>query len=384
MNRDQLTAMTEAAELTRAGRFAEATALIQRSLNGGGAGTTVVPGTIVIDEERPPPPEPRGGGLKDLLRERLARVADGVRTHLPPSGLTHLPGLDNLGGLGGPPAAMPTLPGRTLQAVHRGAAGARPYTLYVPTTGTGPRPLVVMLHGGTQTAADFATATRMSELAEEHGVLVAYPEQVTSANAMRYWNWFEPGDQRRGAGEPAVLAGIVDEIAREHEVDRERVFVAGFSAGAAMAAVLGAAYPDVFAAVGVHSGLPQGCAHDVASAFAAMRGGARPRALDRPVPVIAFHGDADSTVGVDNATHVVEQFTGGAVRGDTLVERGPGRPATRVVVRRDGDITGELWTVHGSGHAWSGGVAGGSYTDPGGPDASAEMLRFFAEHPRRP
>ena len=354
MNRDQLTAMTEAAELTRAGRFAEATALIQRSLNGGGAGTTVVPGTIVIDEERPPPPEPRGGGLKDLLRERLSRVADGVRTHLPPSGLTHLPGLDNLGGLGGPPAAMPTLPGRTLQAVHRGAAGARPYTLYVPTTGTGPRPLVVMLHGGTQTAADFATATRMSELAEEHGVLVAYPEQVTSANAMRYWNWFEPGDQRRGAGEPAVLAGIVDEIAREHEVDRERVFVAGFSAGAAMAAVLGAAYPDVFAAV------------------------------DRPVPVIAFHGDADSTVGVDNATRVVEQFTGGAVRGDTLVERGPGRPATRVVVRRDGDVTGELWTVHGSGHAWSGGVAGGSYTDPGGPDASAEMLRFFAEHPRRP
>jgi poly(hydroxyalkanoate) depolymerase family esterase len=240
-----------------------------------------------------------------------------------------------------------------------------------------------MLHGGTQTAADFAAATRMSELAEQHGVLVAYPEQVTSANAMRYWNWFEPDGQRRGVGEPAILAGIVDEIARDHEVDRRRVYVAGFSAGAAMAAVLGAAYPDVFAAVGVHSGLPYGCAHDVASALTAMRGAARVRPLDRPVPVIAFHGDADPTVAVDNAARVVEQFGGGPVRGDTLVERGPGRPATRVVVRRDGAAVGELWTVHGSGHAWSGGVAGGSYTDPAGPDASAEMLRFFADHPRR-
>jgi poly(hydroxyalkanoate) depolymerase family esterase len=254
--------------------------------------------------------------------------------------------------------------------------------VYVPSTATGPRPLVVMLHGGTQTAADFAAATRMSELAEEHGVLVAYPEQVTSANPMRYWNWFEPGDQGR-AGEPAIVAGIVEEIAREHEVDRERVHVAGFSAGAAMAAVLGAVYPDVFAAVGVHSGLPHGCAHDVASAFAAMRGAARARPVDRPVPVIAFHGDADPTVVVDNGARVVEQLTAGPVRGDTLVERGPGRPATRVVVRRDGAVMGELWTVHGSGHAWSGGVAGGSYTDPAGPDASAEMLRFFADHPRR-
>lgn len=401
MNRDQLAAMAEATKLTRAGRLAEATALIQRTLNGGDAGR-VVPGTIVIDEERlhdegPPDHAPPrvggsrcgGGGLRELLRERLARAADGVRTHLPSAplhvagrDLADLPGLATLrdllpSGAARPGPAVPALPGRTLQR-----AGARPYTLYVPTTGTGPRPLVVMLHGGTQTAADFAAATRMSGLAEEHGVLVAYPEQVTSANPMRYWNWFEPGDQRRGAGEPAVLAGIVDEIAREHGVDRDRVFVAGFSAGAAMAAVLGAAYPDVFAAVGVHSGLPHGCAHDVASAFAAMRGAARPRPLDRAVPVIAFHGDADPTVAVDNAARVVEQFTGGAVRGDTLVERGPGRPATRVVVRRDGAVAGELWTVHGSAHAWSGGVAGGSYTDPAGPDASAEMLRFFTEHPR--
>ena len=115
-----------------------------------------------------------------------------------------------------------------------------------------------------------------------------------------------------------------------------------------------------------------------------MRAAPRVRSLDRPVPVIAFHGDADPTVAVDNAARVVEQFSGGQVRGDTLVERGPGRPATRVVVHRDGVAVGELWTVHGSGHAWSGGVAGGSYTDPAGPDASAEMVRFFtADRPRR-
>jgi poly(hydroxyalkanoate) depolymerase family esterase len=410
VNTEQLTALTEATALTRAGRLAEATALIQRTLNGGDAPVRVVPGEVVVDDERRrddgPPQAPPGarcadGGLRDKLRDKLARAVDGVRTHLSSSAPTHLPGVspgsapsglgalrDLLGtptvpgGLTQPATPMPDLPGETVHRVYDGAAGARPYSLYVPTTGTGPRPLVVMLHGGTQTGADFAAATRMSELGEEHGVLVAYPEQVTSANPMRYWNWFEPGHQGRG-GEPAILAGIVDEIAREHDVDRERVFVAGFSAGAAMAAVLGAVYPDVFAAVGVHSGLPHGSAHDAASAFAAMRGAARPRSLDRAVPVIAFHGDADPTVAVDNASRVVEQFTGGAVRGDTLVERGPGRPATRVVVRRGDAVAGELWTVHGSAHAWSGGVAGGSYTDPAGPDASAEMLRFFAEHPRR-
>jgi poly(hydroxyalkanoate) depolymerase family esterase len=241
-----------------------------------------------------------------------------------------------------------------------------------------------MLHGGTQTAAEFATATRMSALAQEHGFLVAYPEQVTSANAMRYWNWFEPADQQRGAGEPAILAGIVAEILAAHDVDPDRVYLAGFSAGAAMAAVVAAAYPDVVAAVGVHSGLPRGCAHDVASGFAAMRQAPRVAPLRQPLPVIAFHGDADATVAVGNGTRLIEQFTGGRpVVGDTVVERGPVRPATRTVVRGGGAVVAERWIVHGSGHAWSGGTRGGSYTDPDGPDASAEIVRFFTEHPRR-
>ena len=404
MNDEHMTAMAEAAALTRAGRLTEATALIRRTLPGGPAAPVdVVPGEVVepggvprggASGDGPPAGGASrcpGGGLRGLLREQLGKAAAGVATHLPDAStlagagslpdLSRLPGLS--GGLPGTTAPAPVLPGETLARSHRGPAGERPYTLYVPTTGEGPRPLVVMLHGGTQTAADFAAATRMSVLAEEHGFLVAYPEQVTSANAMRYWNWFQPADQQREGGEPAILAGIVADVAAAHGVDRDRVYVAGFSAGAAMAAVLGATHPDVFAAVGVHSGLPHGCAHDVASAFTAMRQGPRVRPLDRPVPVIAFHGDADPTVDAANATRVVEQFSGGRATGTAVTERGPGRTAGRTVVRRDGAVVAEQWTVHGSGHAWSGGATGGSYTDPAGPDASAEMVRFFAEHPRR-
>jgi poly(hydroxyalkanoate) depolymerase family esterase len=402
---EQAAAMAEAAALTRAGRLAEATALIQRTLAGSdgrgrGAGLE-----SPLEREGPAtePPSRRcpDGGLRGLLRERLGRVVDHLRTTststspdlsaLKPDvsalrNLSALPGLADLPGLGRQGAAapaMPALPGRTDIRTYRGPAGERPYILYIPTTGAGPRPLIVMLHGGTQTAADFAAATRMSALAEEHGFLVAYPEQVRSANVMRYWNWFEPGDQQRGAGEPAILAGIVAEIAAQSAVDPDRVYVVGFSAGAAMAAVLAATYPDVVAAAGVHSGLPHGCAHDLASAFAAMRQGRRVRPVDRTVPVIAFHGDADTTVEPGNATHVVEQFSRGPATGVSTSERGPGRSAAKTVVRRDGAVIAEQWTVHGLGHAWSGGTAGGSYTDPAGPDASAEMVRFFAEHPRR-
>lgn len=272
-----------------------------------------------------------------------------------------------------------------------GDQGGRSYKLYVPAaiagSGTGrggPVPLVVMLHGCGQTPEDFAAGTRMNVLAEEFGLLVAYPAQTSEANTNRCWNWFNPGDQVRGAGEPAVIAGIVRQILRDHPVDPARVYVAGLSAGASAANILGAAYPDLFAAVGVHSGLTVGAAQTSASAFVAMQQGAPG---DRPsvaVPTIVFHGSADPVVNPRNgrfvAARTVSAFPplrkvektarpkGGRVY-TTTVHRGPNsRPYC------------EHWVVEGLGHAWSGGHPSGTYTDPTGPDASREMLRFFLRH----
>jgi poly(hydroxyalkanoate) depolymerase family esterase len=231
----------------------------------------------------------------------------------------------------------------------------------------------------------------MNALAEEHGFLVAYPSQCKSANPSLCWNWFKPEDQMRGGGEPSIIAGITSEIVAEHDIDPQRVFVAGLSAGGAMAGVMAATYPEVYAAVGVHSGLPYRSATDVASAFAAMRGdlglpgGQRKAgpASDHALHVraIIFHGDADHIVHPSNAAKIIE---GHATSGDS-VERVKARSSasrtyTREITR---DPTGtavvEHWLIHGSGHAWSGGSADGTFTDPNGPDASREMLRFFLE-----
>jgi poly(hydroxyalkanoate) depolymerase family esterase len=252
-----------------------------------------------------------------------------------------------------------------------------------------------MLHGGTQDADDFAAGTRMNALAEEHGFLVAYPSQCKSANPSLCWNWFKPEDQVRGAGEPSIIAGITNEIASEYDIDPQRVFVAGLSAGGAMAGVMGATYPEVYAAVGVHSGLHYRFATDVASAFSAMRGDPalqRRQRKSRPtsdhtlrVRTIVFHGDADQIVHPSNAAKIIEAQ---AKIGDT-VERTKSRSfASRIYTRavtRDntGTAVFEQWLIHGSGHAWSGGSADGTYTDPHGPDASREMLRFFLEERER-
>jgi poly(hydroxyalkanoate) depolymerase family esterase len=272
------------------------------------------------------------------------------------------------------------------------AAGRRTYKLYIPHRHhQGRCPLLVMLHGGTQDADDFAAGTRMNALAEEHGLLVAYPSQCKSANASLCWNWFKPEDQMRGAGEPSIIAGITNEIASEYDIDPQRVFVAGLSAGGAMAGVMGATYPEVYAAVGVHSGLPYRFATDVASAFSAMRGDPalqRRQRKSRPtsdhalrVRTIVFHGDADRIVHPSNAAKIIEAQ---AKIGDT-VERTKSRSSasrtyTRAVTRDNtGTAVFEQWLIHGSGHAWSGGSSDGTYTDPHGPDASREMLRFFLE-----
>jgi poly(hydroxyalkanoate) depolymerase family esterase len=286
-------------------------------------------------------------------------------------------------------------------------AGRRTYKVYVPAEKSGgPRPMIVMLHGCTQSADDFAAGTQMNRLADEHGFLVVYPEQPAQANASKCWNWFEPQDQLRGAGEPASIAGIASAVAQRHDADPRRIYVAGLSAGAAMAVVLGETYPELFAGVGAHSGLPYGSAHDIPSAMAAMKGGrsgipglrnvagagARPsRKAAQAVPTIVFHGDRDHTVQQTNAQHIVQQARDahGAQAGNTALRvntqagvAAGGRGFSHTVhTDTDGQARIESWTLHGMGHAWSGGHPDGSYTDGTGPDASAEMVRFFLSLP---
>ncbi|WP_345293721.1 extracellular catalytic domain type 1 short-chain-length polyhydroxyalkanoate depolymerase [Luteimonas vadosa] len=285
--------------------------------------------------------------------------------------------------------------GSFLARTYAGPEGTLAYMLHVPagydTDATRRFPLLVMLHGCTQSPQDFAAGTRMNALADVHGLLVAYPAQSANANGSRCWNWFRPKDQARGAGEPALIAGMAAEVTSAYRVDPARTYVAGLSAGAAMAVVLGRTYPDVFAAVGVHSGLPYGAADDVASAFSAMKSGASrgdraaPRHAEKAVPTIVFHGDRDHTVTAANGAAVVAQVTGAAPAGLTTQQdsgtASGGRSYTRT---RHADASGrtlvEEWQVHGGGHAWMGGSAKGTYTDPQGPDASAEMVRFFLQH----
>ncbi len=249
-----------------------------------------------------------------------------------------------------------------------------------------------MLHGCTQSADDFAAGTRMNFAGEEHGCFVAYPEQPSAANAQRCWNWFKSSDQQRGSGEPALIAGITRQIMADYAIDPRRIYVAGLSAGGAAAAIMGETYPDLYAAVGVHSGLACGAARDLPSAFAAMSGNGPVRAgmgvstrklpAEHDVPTIVFHGDRDTTVHPRNGAEVIAR-AGGDVQVLSEPQATQKGKFTRSV-RRDasGRSVLELWEIHGAGHAWSGGSSAGSFTDPSGPDATREMLRFFLEHAR--
>lgn len=267
-------------------------------------------------------------------------------------------------------------------------AGTRPYKLFVPSRYTGqPVSLVVMLHGCTQSPDDFAAGTGMNDAAEEQVVLVVYPGQPQSAHPQKCWKWFSAADQQRGSGEPSLIAGITRQVMQDYAVDPERVYVAGLSAGGAAAAIMGETYPELYAAVGVHSGLACGAAHDLPSALAAMKGGGparRPSTRHRAVPTIVFHGDRDTTVSPRNADAVIAQSVPHASGGtQTTTGQPPGGHEFRRTVRRDaaGNTLTEQWTIQGGGHAWSGGSPTGSFTDPRGPDATREMLRFFREHP---
>ncbi|MFM0593099.1 extracellular catalytic domain type 1 short-chain-length polyhydroxyalkanoate depolymerase [Paraburkholderia dilworthii] len=276
-------------------------------------------------------------------------------------------------------------------------AGQRGYKLYVPAVYNGaPLPLIVMLHGCTQNADDFAAGTRMNELAERRGFLVVYPNQSQAANHSTCWNWFKPEDQQRDQGEPSLIAGITREVMARYRVDPARVYVAGLSAGGAMADIMLTTSPDLYAAAGVHSGLAYGSAKGLPSALAAMKGGMsgqRHRTHAAPQrPLIVFHGDADQTVHPSNGIALVAPFdasatditasTVSAAQSDTTRATHAQRRYT--VQRRlaANGVEAEYWTIHGAGHAWSGGSPRGTYTDPSGPDAAAEMVRFFLAHPR--
>ena len=260
------------------------------------------------------------------------------------------------------------------------------YKLFTPPqAAAGERlPLVVMLHGCTQNPDDFSLGTAMNTAACAQGFYVLYPSQQRAANSQACWNWFERGHQQRDAGEPAWIAELTLQLLRTLPIDSQRVYIAGLSAGGAMAAVVATAYPEIFAALGVHSGLPVGAARNLAEALNAMKRGApQPTRVTNPVPSIVFHGDQDRTVHAANARGLVEASTAGfncAMR----VESGNanGRRFTCTAYEREGKTQAELWQLHGSGHAWSGGNPAGSYADAKGTDATAEMLRFFWLHHR--
>jgi poly(hydroxyalkanoate) depolymerase family esterase len=267
------------------------------------------------------------------------------------------------------------------------AAGARDYNLYIPASARGaPNGLIVMLHGCKQDPDDFAIGTRMNAIAESHGLSVAYPRQPPAANPSSCWNWFDPAHQSRDAGEPAIIAGLTRDIVSRYSLDRRRTFVAGLSAGGAMAVVIGETYPELYGAVGVHSGLAYQSAKDMASAFAAMRGpvsssSARRRAAASPPRTIVFHGGVDRTVHPGNADEIVAAARSGLAPGHTELEQeglaGDRRYTNTVLLDAKGIPVVELWRIDGSGHAWSGGDPAGSFADAKGPDASAEMARFF-------
>ncbi|WP_036264492.1 extracellular catalytic domain type 1 short-chain-length polyhydroxyalkanoate depolymerase [Methylocapsa aurea] len=352
-------------------------------------GETIAPSEFVSDELAPQAlPRPRAAGrpvrpLGDVLE--LLRRPD-------------LPGVG--------PGSRPFAPARRTPPAPDGAAfltrsfaceaGSRDYKLYIPSgwtakAGSSKSPLIVMLHGCTQNPDDFAAGTGMNQLAEEHGFIAAYPRQSAGANQSGCWNWFNPGDQRRDAGEPSIIAGMTRRIIAEFDIDPERVYVAGLSAGGAMAATMGATYPDLFSASGIHSGLAHGSATDLLSALTAMRSGpaaAAPGPNHRngengQVRTIIFHGASDKTVHPANAEIIVSAARSGLKNAAQKTQHGRsagGRAYTRMLIADANGVPHvEYWTIEGLGHAWSGGRPEGSYTDQHGPDASGEMLRFFFE-----
>jgi poly(hydroxyalkanoate) depolymerase family esterase len=386
----------EATRLTRAGQLVEATVLLQRMLRGGSApnATLRTAGRIALRGREPTTIDATANTIEETDRPHLARA-----TLAQPLMLRTLLERTKEGSGLGLRGAMKRAPLSTSDIVPEGArfiegtysnsAGSRAYRLFIPSRYQGqPLPLVVMLHGCTQSPDDFAAGTRMNFIAEEQTCFVVYPAQRGEANQAKCWNWFRTADQQRGRGEPSLIAGITRQIMRDYSVDPKRVYVGGLSAGAAAAAIMGVTYNDLYAAIGVHSGLPCGAATDLPSAFVAMRqgGGSGDRLIlaDGPsIPTIVFHGDRDTTVHPNNGDQILQESTR-SLNTQKKVHHGrvSGGHAYTRTIHTDASGRGifEHWNIHGAGHAWSGGSPAGSYTDARGPDATREMLRFFLEH----
>lgn len=382
--------MAKAAELTRSGKLQEATTLIQSLLRRPSqeadlpamepdhAGAIIEGDFTRLDPDvtpqaAKPKAKPERAWPKSPttpLAETLRRLAAG--------------GMPARGPLTG--AADPLPDGAQFLSLTYGAAqGSRGYRLYIPANrNLVPMPLIVMLHGCTQTPEDFAAGTGMNALAEEFGCMIAYPAQPSGANAQKCWNWYRPEDQARDRGEPALIAGLTRAIWRDHNADPARTYIAGLSAGGAAAVVIAHAYSDIFSAVGVHSGLPAGSAQDIAQAFAAMRSGSKGKPHRSAVPTIVFHGLADSTVHPDNGAAVTSQALQAMPDLHVTMRQGlaEGGHSYRTTAHHhtDGRSLVEHWQIEGAGHAWAGGHSAGSYTDPKGPDASRQMVRFFLQH----
>jgi poly(hydroxyalkanoate) depolymerase family esterase len=405
------TAMRHATRLTGAQNVIEATRVIQRALSGRGYAVSqgepsqensrliALPANVAesLEAFEPAHQDARLGGarLRDATAEqgpagRMTRPLGEVlkllrQADLPSFDLHSAPFVKS------PPVSVPD-GAAYLTRTFTCEAGSRDYKVYVPSRADGRTlPLIVMLHGCTQNPDDFAVGTGMNRLAEEHGFIVAYPRQPMSANQSACWNWFNLTDQMRDAGEPSIVAGITRTIMAEFDIDSRRVYVAGLSAGGAMAAIMSATYPELYAATGIHSGLAYGSANDVVSAFAAMRGASSPaapaqrkrhlRAVNGRVRTIVFHGESDRKVHPSNAERILAKARAG-LTGATQETRhdgsAGGRAYTRTVITDASGVSRiERWAIEGLGHAWSGGSPEGSHTDQNGPDASREMLRFF-------
>jgi len=378
----------EALDLVRAGKPLEATAAIQRKL-GGWLAPHDAP--TVADSMTGAPTE-----VRQRSDQSIARCPERTSEHSRQL------------------AALPSRPVPTLEPIRGVELGAqfitgsytnqavtRAYKLYIPSAYSGQAlPLVVMLHGCQQNPDDFAAGTGMNGIAEKYPCFVVYPAQARAANQSNCWNWFKATDQKRDRGEPSLIAGITRQIIGTYCVDTQQVFAAGLSAGGAMAAVMGVTYSDLYAAIGVHSGLPYAAAHDLPSAFTAMSQGVeapthrrwsdshRGAPRTRSVPTIVFHGDHDTKVHPRNGEQLIAQWSptygNGAINLRVSIQHGQvrgGHAYTREVYQ---DASGrgvlEHWRIHGAGHAWSGGSRSGYYTDPRGPAATDEIIRFFREH----